>query len=265
MHVAFDSASRGRTARHEPAALAPTLGHVSTFQANYTDRQRDALACAVVDRGIKPARVVVALAEKGELEDGLPPFKVVGGAATVRDFARKLRMRRAGEVKSELAKKPPADALEALRQRMIAAGDEHLAEGARRRKAGRHDPEYDRQVARLLREIAAIPGPNDPRPPKPGAHIPGAPSGVTAGGPTRGGLAGRMLAEMRDGATPHDGPTLEPEQQPAPPTNDRAHTTHELNTERPNPTAHHEQKNDNEDERGDSWLRAQVAALEGRG
>ncbi len=60
-----------------------------------------------------------------------------------------------------------------------------------------------RQVARALRELAAIPGPNDPRPPAPGAKI----NGVRNGSETRGGLAGKILAASRETAPTSSGPS----------------------------------------------------------
>src|SRR4051812_37997039 len=101
---------------------------MSTFQADYTDEQRDALAEAYEDRGIRPAHRVAALAEAGELKEGLAAFKVKGGANTVRDMARRRRNQRAGRITSELAQMPPRDAIEALRRRLVNAVDAHLAE-----------------------------------------------------------------------------------------------------------------------------------------
>src|SRR5438128_11729572 len=89
-------------------------------ERKYTDEQREALAFAYEDRRIRPARLVVDLAARGELEhDGarLDPFET--NANTVRDCARDLRNRRAGETSSQLAHLEPRDAIEALRRRLV--------------------------------------------------------------------------------------------------------------------------------------------------
>src|ERR1019366_7851956 len=51
-----------------------------------------------------------------------------------------------------------------------------------------------RQVARAARELAAIPGPTDPRPPAPGAKV----NGVRYGSETPGGRAGKIMAAARE-------------------------------------------------------------------
>jgi len=162
------------------------------FQTVYTSTQREALAVTYVDRKVRPARRVVDLAAAGSLElDGvtLEPFKT--NENTVRDEARKLRNRRAGKVKSEVAAMPPRDAVEALRRRFVNVLDAEL-EAVENRPRGKRDPERLRQIARALREVAAIPGPTEPRPVKPGQKNPG--TQTTNGGTTKGGLAGAILA-----------------------------------------------------------------------
>jgi hypothetical protein len=180
------------------------------FEAVYTDDQRDAIAYAYEDRRIRPARRVVELAAAGELEINgrtLEPFTC--SQNTVRDFAAKLRKRRAGEKSSELAKAAPRDAIEALRRRLVNAADAELAAMEKRQKNGKSVPgEELRQVARAVREIAAIPGPSDARPAAPGARVNGARDGAeTKSGQ---GLAGKILGAHRAATagadTAHDAP-----------------------------------------------------------
>lgn len=167
------------------------------FEAVYTDEQRDALATAYEDRRIRPARRVVELAQAGELQPGLAPFTVHGGDNTVRDMARKLRARRTGRAASEAAKRPPRDAIEALRVRLLSAIEHELTacERDQKKPRGKADPERLRQIGRALREAAAIPTRDEPTPPKPGHG----PKDARQGGATRPGpgtLAGGILADV---------------------------------------------------------------------
>lgn len=188
-----------------------TLRAVTTFQAKYSDEQREAVAIAYVDRKVRPAKAVCDLAARGELpHDGkqLEPFTI--GPDAVRTYAARLRKGRNGQLKSGLTDAPPKDAIEALRIRLISAADDALKRVERRMRAtncSAKDIELARQVARLIREAAAIPGPNEARPVPPGAKVPGA-GNKTNGGTTRAGLAGSILASHRGGPvyTPDDPP-----------------------------------------------------------
>lgn len=162
------------------------------FTPRYTEAQRDAIAHAYEDRRIRPASKVAALAAAGELEhqgQQLEPFTVPEN--TVRDFARILRKRRRGELTSELANQPHRDAIETLRQRYVSLADQELAY-EERQPAGSRDPERLRQIGRLLREAAALPARDDPAPRAPGSK---AGTGKQTEAPTRGGLAGAILAD----------------------------------------------------------------------
>ena len=67
------------------------------FNERYSDEERDALASAFTDRGIRPAARVVALANAGELEhngERLPPFET--NQSTVRSLARQRTRQRMG-------------------------------------------------------------------------------------------------------------------------------------------------------------------------
>jgi hypothetical protein len=166
---------------------------VPAFTRIYTDSQRDAMAHAFEDRRIRPAKRVVELAARGELEwEGtrLEPFTT--NADTVRDLARELRKRRAGEVTSELANREPRDAIEVLRRRLINAADEML-KVQERIPAKARDPEQLRQIGRCVREFAALPGPKDAAPKRPGQKA----EGKREQGGTGGGLAGNLLTAHR--------------------------------------------------------------------
>src|SRR4051794_21078015 len=123
------------------------------FEEIYTDEQREAMAEAYEDHRIRPASKVVQLSEAGKLPAGIGPFRVHGGANTVRDMARKLRQRRAGQLASVTAKQNPRDAVEALRVRLLSAIDHELArvEREQKKRSGKADPEELRQLGRALR------------------------------------------------------------------------------------------------------------------
>lgn len=169
---------------------------MASFQRKYTDEQREALCEAYEDRRVRPARRVVELAAAGELThkgQKVEPFTV--GEDYIRDQVRHLRKRRRGLTTSELAQAAPRDAIEILRRRLVNAADAMLADSERdiRRDPKTADPERLRQIARLVREAQAIPGPNEPRKPSPGQKV----EGEREGAPTRHGLAGKILADAR--------------------------------------------------------------------
>lgn len=168
------------------------------FERRYTDEQKAAMAYAYEDRRIRPARVVVDLAGRGELQwEGATVESFETNDDQVRYEASQLRRRRAGQRTSELAKADPRDAVEALRRRLVNLVDAlltDLEEKARKDKSA-VDPERVRQLARAAKEAAALPGPKDPRP---------APSGTRHKDGereprTNGGLGGTLLSANRKG------------------------------------------------------------------
>ena len=184
------------------------------FVEKYTDAQRDAAAHAYEDRGIRPYSRVSQLAAAGELTHNgqkLDPFEMPPN--TVADLVRKLRRRRRGEQTSQLAQQPPRDALEALRRRLINLADRELAH-EEKRKPGDVEPEKLRQLVRVARELAALPGPGDPRPTAPGQRK----DGERNGAETKGGLAGKLLSSHRATATGS------PEAQTVPRTHEETHS-----------------------------------------
>lgn len=180
-----------------------------TFVEVYTDQQRDAIAFAWNDRGIRPAARVAELAARGELtaENGetLPAFDMPEG--TIRSVARHARKRRRGQLPSKLADAPPRDAVENLRRRLVAMTDRELERLESKQRARRNEPldaEHTRQLARAVLEIARIPGPTDPRPPSKDTRDPDT---GKKGPDTRGGLAGDILRDHRSNEaapTTHD-------------------------------------------------------------
>lgn len=175
---------------------------MGAFDEKYTDQQRDALAHAYEDRKIRPADRVAALAAAGELEDNgtrLEPFQT--NPATVRSLAQQLRRRRAGKVQSTLAAMPPEDAVEALRRRYMNAADAMLEafERSTKRNPAKANPTRLREIGRAIREGAAIPGPGDRRPRRPGDRDPE--TGIKTEGRTTTGLAAQIEAAHRRSET----------------------------------------------------------------
>lgn len=162
---------------------------MGSFQRVYSDLQRDAIREAWGDRGIRPAERVAALAAAGELTcagELVPAFHVP--AQTVRDLGRKYLRKRAGLERSATLELPAADQVEAMRRRLVAAVDAEL-ESVERLQARRREvsPERIRQLARAVRELAALPAPGAPaQAPRPERHR-----------TTRGGLAGQILRADR--------------------------------------------------------------------
>jgi hypothetical protein len=131
------------------------------FARKYTDEQRDAVIAARLDRGIKLRRVV-ELAESGDLAAGLEPFTMP--ISTIASLARDEHRRRTGKTPSKVAELEPRDAIEALRTRLVSLADSELAI-LEKKRAGTRDPAKGREIAKLVREIQAIPGrKQDPRP-----------------------------------------------------------------------------------------------------
>ena len=180
---------------------------MGNFDRKYTDDQRDAMAHAYEDRKVRPARLVVELAQRGALEwkgQALDPFQTNDN--TVRECAKVLRRKRQGKRTSQLSSLEPRDAIEALRLRLVNAADALLKDWEKEiaKPRGDADPERGRQIARLVREVAAMPGPKEPRKPAPGQHNPH--TGTNEPGGRTAGLAGQIIHAAR-GETVRDAPT----------------------------------------------------------
>lgn len=195
---------------------------MSRLQPDRPAEQRDACARAVVDRGLGPADVV-RLAAAGDLEPGLDPFTVP--PATVSSWASRLRKRRAGTVATAQSATPAAQRIAGLQARLLNAVEHELnavERAQRKRNAGPVDAERLRQLARALREAAAIaPAPRASGAAQ-GSHESGRPAtpgqrdatGEHAGARTRGGLAGGILADLAGGGPAP--PPISPSPRPSP-------------------------------------------------
>lgn len=165
---------------------------MAVLTARYTQWQREAVASAYTWTSATAGRVA-ELAARGELkhptEALLGPFVIP--ASTVRSLARRARLREAAALAATaLVDKPPRDAVECLRVQLLLAIESEIRRIEVEQGEGQAvSGEALRQVARAIRELASIPGPNGPRPPAPGAKL----NGVRDGSETRGGLAGKVL------------------------------------------------------------------------
>lgn len=172
------------------------------FVSKYSDREKDAIRDYAAANPAATGAQIAELAGRGLLKvDGetVAPFQIP--EATVRDLKRRARRKAEGLARTELGSELPRDALEILRRRLVSAADHKLARMERLLSDGHHDRvsgEDIRQVARAVREIAAIPGADgSPAARRPGEHIPGTgKNGATDGGRTRGGLAGSIFAAV---------------------------------------------------------------------
>jgi len=174
---------------------------MSAFERVYSDEAIAAAVHSYLDRKIRPARLVIQLAREGNLTtrtgEKVPAFEL--NPHTFRDFITRERKRRRGPVKgggmNSLSN--PDDVLEGLRRRMIALADSELGVCERQRQ-GKRDPEHMRQIARLVREVAALPKPGEGRSKTPGAKE----NGVRTEGQSRDGMVGALLhAHRRSPAT----------------------------------------------------------------
>jgi hypothetical protein len=225
--------------------------------SKYNDAQREAVAIAYEDKRVRPAGRVAEMAARGELQapngDMLEPFEIRADA--VRTYGARLRRGRRGELKAGLTNAPPRDAIEALRRRLISAADDALKRSERRLRSNSittKDVEMARQIARLIREAAAIPGPEDPRPVKPGQKIPG--TGANNGDRTSGGLAGTILA-----AHSGKGDVYTPEEDPqqSDPQDESLGGDNKAAQQAEEPEEH------GDHERPGSWMREEVGAIPG--
>lgn len=175
---------------------------MAPYEQRYSSDAKEAVCVAWNDKQIRPAARVRELAASGLLTrpDGsrIDPFDIPEGS--IRSFAKEQRRRRAGRHKTELAKVGARDAIEALRVRLVSIADRELAV-LERSKAGSVDLPRLRDVVRCVREAAALPGPNDPRPPVPG----NGPDGIRQGRKGTGALAGPLLRAHRAGKVPGNG------------------------------------------------------------
>jgi hypothetical protein len=175
---------------------------MSKFERRYSDAQIAAAVHCYLDRKIRPARLVLKLAREGNLtgRDGkeVPAFTM--GESYFRTLVTGERKRRRGPVKTGgmNSLSNPDDVLEGLRRRMIALADAELGVCERQRQ-GKRDPEHMRQIARLVREVAALPKPGEGRSRTPGKRDE---NGQRPEGESRNAMVGALLhAHRRSPAT----------------------------------------------------------------
>lgn len=121
--------------------------------------QRRAIQQAYGDRNVRPVRLIVELAEAGELTadgDLVPAFAVK--ESTARDIGSRYARKRQGLRTSPLSELPPADGIEQMRKRLVSVAEVQLDDVARR-AASKRNPSTAKEaadVARLVREIERI-------------------------------------------------------------------------------------------------------------
>lgn len=115
----------------------------------YTDKQRDAVAQAIVDYGLTGKQTVEA-ALAGTLPgsgQGLAGFAIP--ETTTREFARKLRQRRRGAQQRALK---PDDALTSFTGRLMSMLDAAMTKAEKQQRAGKLNPADMRDLARAAIE-----------------------------------------------------------------------------------------------------------------
>lgn len=167
---------------------------MTAFERKYSVDEKEAVIYAYLDRRIRPLRAIVDLAARGELvtRDGrqVRPFQL--NPNTVKAWLQVAKRKRQGKVRGA-AFENPEGTIEALRKRLIALADQELTHLERKRR-GTVDTEHMRQIARAIREAAAIPVKGQPRDRAPGERNA---KGEMEDGATNGGLAGSLLRAHR--------------------------------------------------------------------
>lgn len=172
--------------------MSAAMPHLAT---KYTNEQREALACTYVDSGVRPAGAVADMARRGELVlrgERLDAFET--NENTVRHEVLKLRKRRSTAIARGTGGASPRDSIENFRQRLGVVIDRKLHD-LELMSPKRVEPAQLQGMARAVKEFAALPGPDDPRPVPPGQKMPG--TQQTNGSRIGGGLAGEIVAAAR--------------------------------------------------------------------
>jgi hypothetical protein len=182
------------------------------YADQYSTRQK--LASLAALRAGMTSVEVARRAEQGLLHDDAGPVESFRlRPSTLRDWRSRERDVAAVPL-TPTQELPPRDAVEKLRLDLIGVAEAVVSDLKRqvaRGHAGKLDLERLRQAGRCVREVAALPGRDDPRPVAPGDKIPGG-GGATNGDKTRGGLAGQILAAARSDSPrePEPAPEREP-------------------------------------------------------
>ncbi len=222
---------------------------MSGFDQKYTQDQRDSAIHAALDRHITPRKAIVELAKRGELltPDGrkVRPFDL--NIYTLRGWTRAAERRRQGKIDGRI--NDPDDALEGLRTRMLIIGNDELTYWERKPR-GKRDHEQIRQIARMLREAAAIPRKGEGRGRAPGQKV----DGVQTEGRSRAGMVGSLIAAHRAKPAPEPPSQTEPKAENA---DNSAHTRSEPTQERADSGSFHRQS-----ATGSQWVKTRSPAIE---
>lgn len=149
---------------------------MANWQPTYDDAQRGGVEEAYL-RGVRPVRLICELAARGELSSGgepVPAFEIPGTSA--RYIGDRALRRRQGDFATKLAKMPARDSVELLRRRYLSVIDHELARierQAAKRDSKPVDAVFLIKLARLTRELAALPGPDEQRLPRKLGERPG--------------------------------------------------------------------------------------------
>lgn len=171
---------------------------MSKWTPIYSKLQRAAVEHAYCHLRIRPATLIGRMARAGELQlDGetVPAFEIPD--ASVRYIGKAAERRKAGLAAPDSGL-PPRVRADNMRRRLEALIDQELTRlevGSRRKRREDRDPldgEHLRKIARALRELSTIPGPDELRLPRtPGDHV--APGVSKPDGPTRDDMSGSIL------------------------------------------------------------------------
>lgn len=181
---------------------------MSAFQAKYSAAQREAVIDARLERQLSGAKVSQLARDGALVHNGkaLEPFEIP--KHSVYSLAANERKRRHGTTRVELAKMPHEDAVDLLRRRLVAAAEYDLQGYERQQRKGKPDPDRLRQIIRCVREAAALPGAKDGRTHQPGLRDPA--THKISEGPSRGGLAGSIIAAARSNGREEGSPAPRP-------------------------------------------------------
>jgi hypothetical protein len=192
---------------------------VPAFIQKYSDEAKEAMYQASIARGLSYRRIT-ELAAAGELTatngDKIPPFEI--SIMYLGELVRTETRRRTGRAAADVAKLAPRDGVEAMRRRGLSAAD-HM-QGLVERKLQRLGKDADMaqlreiakaqwEITRVMREVAHLPGPTDPRPPKPGQKVNGERSGGD-GNPNGKTMRDMLIADARRSNGSADAQTAPP-------------------------------------------------------
>jgi hypothetical protein len=142
---------------------------MAAFERKYAGERLRAILAARFDKGLSFPEISKR-AKAGELVPD-DPFEIstgyLGKLCAREAKARELRFT------SPLADKPHRDAIEELRRGLVAAADDMLTDyrNVAKKTPAKADPGRGREIARLIREAAAIPAQKEDTPPKPLARV----------------------------------------------------------------------------------------------